>query len=182
MKKLENKENEDYKDRIKKLIERVEKGESSPEAYQQLLDKLEEVKEKVRSITKRQDRKEKAIVGFVFVVREYYELKADSNYPFNKKDLDKKIDAIYKLIVKELWKPIPSIPHKWDIPNKKKIAENIRMVLGEENYEYFYKKFKIKKIFHLRFEEKYPKATNWYFCLWTIAFIVLVIIWFIQRS
>ena len=84
---MENKENEEFKKRIKKLIDRVEEGENSPEAYQQLLDKLEQVKNVAISKTKKQDRNEKSIVGFVFAIREYYGLRNDPNYPFDKEDL-----------------------------------------------------------------------------------------------
>ena len=84
MNELEDKENEEYKNRIRELIERVEKGENSPEAYQQLLDKLEQIKNVAISKTKRQDRNEKSIVGFVFAVREYYRLRNDPSYPFDK--------------------------------------------------------------------------------------------------
>ena len=68
-----------------------------------------------------------------------------------------------------------------EVITQARIVENIRQVLGEENFEFFYKKFKIKRILHVPFEDKYPKATTLYMCLWTIAFIILLIIFFIQR-
>jgi len=44
---LEDKDNEEYKNRIKELIERVEtyKEKSTPEIYQQIFDGLERLKE-----------------------------------------------------------------------------------------------------------------------------------------
>ena len=42
-------EQEEYKKRKKALIERVEKGENSPEMYLQLLDKIGQVKQKAFS-------------------------------------------------------------------------------------------------------------------------------------
>ena len=163
---------------MKEIIERVEKGENSPEAYQQLLDKIEEVKITAFLRTKKRERSERSIVGFTRVIQEYYKLKADFNYPFNKDDLKKKIDAIYKLIYKELLKP-PNIPVRWALDNKRRIVENMRKVLGTENTNYFIKRYKVKRLLHLKFED--TKYYKYYVICWTIAFIVLLTIFLMQR-
>lgn len=175
----EREDQEDYKKRIKELIERVEKGDNSPEAYQQLLDKLEQIKNVAISKTKRQDRNEKSIVGFVFAIREYYGLRNDPNYPFDKEDLRKKITKIFKLVYKEILKPIPSIPHRWDYDNKRRIVENMTKVLGTEIMDIFIKRYKIRRLLRLKFED--TKYFKYYVCCWIIAFFVLLSIWIDQR-
>lgn len=175
---LEDKDNEEYKNRIRELIERVEKGENSPEAYQQLLDKLEQIKNVAISKTKRHDRNEKSIVGFVYAIREYYGLRNDPNYPFDKEDLRKKITAIFKLIYKELLKP-PNIPVRWALDNKRRIVENMTKVLGTEIMDIFIKRYKIRRLLRLKFEEK--KIFKYYAVCWTITFIVLLTIFIAQR-
>ncbi|NHJ21819.1 MAG: hypothetical protein EAX91_12810 [Candidatus Lokiarchaeota archaeon] len=177
---MENKENDEYKNRIKKLIERVEKGENSLEAYKQLLEKIEQVKITAIFRTKKRERNEKAIVGFTYAIREYYRLIFDPNYPFNKEDLKKKIDAIYKLIYKEFLKITPYCPDRWDLDNKRRIVENMRKVLGTENVEYFIKKYRIRRLIRLKFEM--TKYYKYYVICWTIAFIVLITIFVVQRS
>ncbi len=179
MNELDDKDNEEYKNRIRELIERVEKGENSPEVYQQLLDKLEQIKNVAISKTKRQDRNEKSIVGFVYAIREYYGLRNDPNYPFDKEDLRKKITAIFKLVYKEILKPIPSVPHRWDYDNKRRIIENMTKVLGTEIMDIFIKRYKIRRLLRLKFEEK--KIFKYYAVCWTITFIVLLSIWIGQR-
>ena len=175
---MEDKDNEEYKNRIRELIERVEKGENSPEAYQQLLDKLEQIKNVAISKTKRHDRNEKSIVGFVYAIREYYGLRNDPNYPFDKEDLRKKITAIFKLIYKELLKP-PNIPVRWALDNKRRIVENMTKVLGTEIMDIFIKRYKIRRLLRLKFEEK--KIFKYYAVCWTITFIVLLTIFIAQR-
>ena len=170
---------EEYKKRIRELVERVEKGENSPEVYQQLLDKLEQIKNVAISETKRHDRNEKSIVGFVYAIREYYGLRNDPNYPFDKEDLRKKITAIFKLVYKEILKPIPSVPHRWDYDNKRRIIENMTKVLGTEIMDIFIKRYKIRRLLRLKFED--TKYYKYYAICWTIAFIVLLTIFFAQR-
>ena len=174
----EDKDHEEYKNKVKKLIERVEKGEDSPEAYQQLLDKIEGVRITAFLRTKKHERIEVVIVGYVKAIREYYKLIADPNYPFNKDDLKKKIKALYKLIYNELLKP-PNIPVRWALDDKRRIVENIRKVLGEENTEYFIKKYKVNRLLRLKFED--TKYYKYYACCWTITVIVLLTIFFAQR-
>ena len=50
-------DNEEFKIRIRELIARVENGENSPEAFQQLLEKINQITRSAISITKKQDRK-----------------------------------------------------------------------------------------------------------------------------
>ena len=175
---MEDKDNEEYKNRIRELIERVEKGENSPEAYQQLLDKLEQIKNVAISKTKRQDRNEKSIVGFVYAIREYYGLRNDPNYPFDKEDLRKKITAIFKLVYYELLKP-PNVPVRWALDDKRRIIENMTKVLGTEIMDIFIKRYKIRRLLRLKFED--TKYYKYYAICWTIAFIVLLTIFFAQR-
>lgn len=177
--KMENKENEEYKKRIKELIDRIEKGDNSPEAYRQLLLKIEQIKRSAISITERQVRNERAIIGFVYALREYYWLRADPKYPFEKDRFLQEINALYKLIARELKKPNPHIPLKWDIDEKRRIVNNMKLVLGEEHISYFIKKYKIRRILRLKFEMR--EGYKYYVCCWIIAFIVLLSIWIGQR-
>lgn len=102
--KMENKENEDYKIRVKNLINRVEKDKdnNSLEGYQQLLEKMEEVKQSSISKINKSNRNNNAIKGFVYILREYFWLIADPKYPFEKGKLQEKIDSLYKLIYENL--------------------------------------------------------------------------------
>ena len=170
---------EEYRKRIKELVERVEKGENSPEAYQQLLDKLEKIKNVAISETKRHNRNEKSIVGFVYAIREYYGLRNDPNFPFDKEDLRKKITKIFKLIYKELLKP-PNVPVRWALDNKRRIVENMTKVLGTEIMDIFIRRYKIRRLLRLKFED--TKYFKYYAICWTITFIVLLTIFFAQRS
>ena len=172
-------DSEEYKKRIKELIERVEKGENSPEMYQQLLDKLGQVKQKAIAITNKKNRNEKSIFGFVFVLREYYWLRDDPRYPFKKDQFPEEIDALYKLIYKELKKRNQSLPGRFDIDNRKKILRNMRVALGSENITYFCKKYKIDKL--IRIDPPMKKWEENALCFICIAIVILFTIFFIQR-
>jgi DNA-binding transcriptional regulator PaaX len=172
-------ENEDYKKRVKDLIDRVEKGENSPEAYRQLLEKIEQIKRSAISKINKASRNEKVIIGFVYILREYYWLRDNPKYPFGKDHILEEIDALYKLIYKELQKPDPYLPDRWDIDEKKRIFSNIREVLGTENMDYFCKKHNIRKVVGLKLDMR--KGYECYLCCWIIAFIILLIIFFAQR-
>ena len=147
------------------------KGENSPVFYRQLLYKVEQVKITAILRTKKHERIEKAIVGFVHAIRKYYELIDDSNYPFNKYDLKTKIKELYKLIYNELLKP-PNIPVRWALDDKRRILNNMKTVLGEENMSYFMKKYKAKRLIRLKFED--TKYFKYYAICWIIAFIILI--------
>ena len=176
---MSEKEYEEYKNRIKKLIDRVEEGENSSEAYRQLLEKLEQVKRSAISKMSKSSRNEKVIVGLVYILREYYWLSTDPKYPFEKDNLLKEIDELYKLIARELRKPNPNIPLRWDIDEKRRILRNMKTVLGEENINYFIKKYKLRRIVRLKFEMR--KSYKYYVYFWIIAFIILLTIFIAQR-
>lgn len=178
--KMENKANEEYQKRIKELIERAEKGENSPESYRQLLEKLGQVKQSAISIIRKSHRNDKAIIGFVFVLREYYRLSADPKYPFEKGKFQEEIDSLYKLIYEELKKPNKYIPDTWDIDEKKKILRNMRVVLGAENIEQFCKKYNIRKLVRLKLHMR--KGYEYYAYCWIITVITLLIIFFILNA
>lgn len=192
-------EDDEYKKRVKELIERVEKGDNSPEMYRQLLEKIDEVKRKAISIIDeefrnikaksrkirfisikdKESRNIKAIFGFVFALREYYSIKSDPNFPFSKDGLQEEIDVLYKLIYDELKKPNLSIPERWSILERRRILKDMEVFLGTENMEYFSKNYKLKKLIRFKFE--HTKYYKYYACCWTIAFIVLLTIFFAQR-
>jgi len=168
------------KDELELSIESldVEKGELSPEGYRQFLEKIGQVKHSAISITNKTSRNEKAIIGFVHALREYYWLKDDLKFPYEKDHFPKKIKALYKLIYNELLKP-PNIPVRWALDDKRRIVENIRKVLGEENTEYFIKKYKVNRLLRLKFED--TKYYKYYAICWAITVIVLLTIFFAQR-
>lgn len=193
---MENNEQEEYKERIKKLVERVEKGENSPEAYRQLLEKLDEIKRRAISIVEEEyrrvkansrkisiisiedkvSRKDKAIFGFVFVLREYNLLKKDPNFPFSKDGLQEEIDALYKLIYDELKKHNLFLPDRWNILERREILKHIGVILGTENMEYFRKNYNLKRISGFKFE--HTKYYKYFVIFWTIAVIILLSILF----
>lgn len=157
----------------------MEKGENSPEMYQQLLDKIGQVKQKAIAITNKKNRNEKTIFGFVFVLREYYWLRADPMYPFKKNQIQEEIDALYKLIYKELKKRNRSLPGRFDIDDRKKILRNMRVALGSENMTYFCKKYKIGN--SIRIDPLTKKWEENALCFICIAIVILLTIFFIQR-
>ena len=180
MNELEEKDDsEEYKKRIKILIESAEKGENSPEMYQQLIDKIGQVKQKAIAITNKKYRNEKAIIGFVYALREYYWLRDDPKYPFKKDQFPEEIDVLYKLIYKELKKRSWSLPGRFDIDDRKKILRNMRVALGSENITNFCKKYKIDKL--IRIDPPMKKWEENALCFICIATIILLTIFFIQR-
>ncbi|MFX0025637.1 MAG: hypothetical protein ACFE8M_04420 [Candidatus Hermodarchaeota archaeon] len=156
-----DKDNEDeYKERIKKLIDRIEKGKDNntntvtPEMYQLFLEKLEELKLKVISKMNHEYRDERLIVILVYVIREYYWLRADPKYPNEKDQFLDKIDELYKLIYEELKKPSPFVSHYTPEERKnverfqrRRIVYRMTQVLGLTNVSNdFNKKYNVHEL------------------------------------
>lgn len=177
---MEDKEDqEEFRKRIKDLVDRLDKDKGTPEVYQLLLEKIEQIKRSAISKINKASRNEKVIIGLVYIIREYNMLRFDPKYPFEKDHVLEEIDALYKLIYKELQKPNPYIPDTWDIDEKKRILNNMREVLGTENMNKFYKKYKIHRLVRLKLDMR--KGFQYYAYCWIIAFIILLIIFLAQR-
>ena len=174
---MEDKDNEEYKNRIKELIERVEKDKDNPEGYQKLIE-IEELKNIAITHTNPNFRNEKSIIAFTFIIREYYRSRADPNYSTEEGQFQEEIDALYKLIYEELRKSkkftlfddISDINKKGDKLDKKRIINDMTKVLGMENINRdFYKYYKISDIMR---PEKYTKEIVR--CILTLVFQLLL--------
>lgn len=145
---MENKENEEYKNKIKKLIDRVEKGNSTPE--EQLLEAKELLLKTAKSRIHPYYRSERIILAFIYTIRDYYNRRASS---LVKNQFQKEIDNLYRLLFEELIKPNPNInpsdpkfKKKAEKLDRKRILKKMTIILGMENlFRDFYKHYDIKE-------------------------------------
>ncbi len=95
---------EEYKKRIRDLVEIVEKNKDNPEGYQQLLEKIGEIKQ--ASILGIDDyRSDICIMGFSAVIQLYQGLSTDPISPYEQGQFREEIDSMFHLIYEELKKP-----------------------------------------------------------------------------
>lgn len=174
---MENKDNEEYKKRIKALIEKVEKEKDAPEGERLVLEAKERLKQTAISKIHPIYRNEKIIIVFVYMIRDYYKQITDSTSPYEKDQLQEEIDGLFNLIYEELKKPNllihnrdPVIKAKVEDLDKKRILTNMARVLGEENINQFYKRFNIRKSIGLE-----PMTNAVYFvCIFVIIFVIML--------
>lgn len=183
---MEDKENEKYRKRIKELVDRLEKDKDTPEVFQLLLKRMGQVKQTLISKINPNYRNQRCVIGFVFIIRDYYWLRANPKYPTEKDQFQEEIDYLYKLIYEELKKPSPHIPtrnpnrrNKADIIDKRRILRRMVETLGAENVRnQFYKKFNIYE--ELQFNPFVRSMTEGqYKCLFAIVIIAIVVVLFV---
>ena len=148
---MEDKENEEFRKRIRDSVDRVEKDKNTPEFYRQFLEKIEELKQSaILDIDDK--RNDISIIGFASVIQLYKGLDTDPNSPYEKDQFQKEINSLYQLIYEELKKPNPflrNLNHRTkhlEIKDRKRLLVMIKKLLGEENFNHFYKNFKIRKL------------------------------------
>lgn len=142
----EKEDQEDYKKRMKELVERVEKTKDKNSKYTEQ-DIIEAKQRLLQSIKRRtqQDkyRSERIIVVLTYWIKGIYQYKED-HIP---------IDTLYELIYQQLKKPkilIPNLdPNRnnfLELVDKRRILRNMEVVLGEEHIKQFRKKYNLKKL------------------------------------
>ncbi len=149
---MEAKDQEEYKKRIKELIERVEKTEDKDSQYteQDIIEAKERLLQSAKSKIHPYFRREMILLAFVYNIRDYYKKRAESK---NKGKFQEEIDNLYNLIFKELIKTNPMIPSfnrrfkkKGERLDRKRILKKMTRILGMENlFRDFYKHYDIKE-------------------------------------
>lgn len=183
MSELEDKENEEYRKRIRDLAERLEKDKDKESAIgeQQVIEAKEQLLQTAKSGIHPYYRREMIIMVFVYTIRDYYKKRADST---EKEQFQKEIDALYKLIFEELIKPSPNIhpsdpkfKKKVEKLDRKRILKNMTRILGMENlFRDFYKHYDIKEATRT---DLCTKEILW--CVLTIICGTSVILYFFWR-
>lgn len=178
-------ETDEYKKRIKELIDRVEKNKEkdkdTPVGEQQVIEAKERLLQTAKSKIHPLYRSERIILVFTYLIRDYYRRRADLKVPLKKVQLQEEMDVLYKLIYEELKKPSLHNPNlnpyrrnTADIIDKRRILEKMTQVLGEENIRIFYKDYDVRKLVHSASRWK----NNWLtgkekVCLTVIVFIII---------
>lgn len=159
MDKKEKIENDEYKERIKELIDIVEKNKEiykdTPEGYQRVVEEKESLKQTAISRINPNYRNERIILIFVYLIRDYNRRIADPIVAIDKDQLQKEIDSLYKLIYEELKKPSlynpnlnPNRRNTADLIERRRILEKMAQVLGVEELDQFYKEYNIDDLVH----------------------------------
>lgn len=166
-------EDEEYKKRIKDLVDRVEKDKDASVSLVelQIINIKEHLLEPEKSRIHPYYRSEGIIYVFYTIIRYFYKLKASKSLT-GKDKLQEEIDALFKLIYEELKKPSPHIPltkHKeyHEKLDKRRIVGEMTKLLGLEN---------MNNDFFKKYDTKLVLKGNWkgLFCLLTVLLLGLV--------
>lgn len=137
-------EDKEYKERIKKIVERVEKTKDKDSKYteQDIIEKLERLLQTItRKTQEGKFRSEKIIVILTYWINGIYKNKKEKDYI--------PIDTLYELIAEQLKKPNPYFP-KFDlnreIADKRRILRKMEIVLGVKKIKQFKKKYNLSKL------------------------------------
>lgn len=150
--------NEEYRKRIKELVDKIEKEKdktidpSIGEA--QVLEAQERLLQTAKSKIHPDFRDFKIVFVFAYTIRDYYRRRAESL----EKDLfQEEIDTLYRLIYEELKKPNPFLlnydstrKNYAEISDKRRVLGHIAMVLGKEKMTKFYEKFHIAELLQVK--------------------------------
>ena len=186
MNELDDKENEEYKKRIRDLVSRVEAYAESntPEIYQQLLDELERLQESIIRNVQEKYRNAKVIYGFIFLLENYYYLRKDPVFSSREEKFQKQIDFAYRCIYEELKKLNLNRP-KYTQMTEEELSEihkaliYMRRIIGAKKTEQFYNKYKIENLVSLNSPLSKKQLRNSlfiYLSTITIGIIIFVII------
>ena len=166
-------EDEEYKKRIKAVINKVEKEKDALVSLVELeiINIKEHLLEPEKSRIDPYFRSEGVIYVFYTTIRYFYKLKASKTLT-GKDKLQEEIDILFKLIYEELKKPSPHIPltklkEYHEKIDKRRIVGEMTKLLGLENMNNdFFKKYNTKLVL----------KGNWTrnLCLLTVLFLGLV--------
>lgn len=183
---MEEKENDEYRRRVKEFIDKVEKGKdevndtSIGEAL--VLEAQERVLQTAKSKIHPDFRDFKIVLLFAYTIRDYYRRRAESP----KKDLfQEEIDGLYELIYEELKKPNPFLlnydanrRNYAEISDKRRMLGHIAMAIGKEKMTQFYKKFNIGELLQVNRSSRGmtpSQQRTFVFIMAVIAFIVILL-------
>lgn len=146
---MEDKENEEFKKRIRELVKNVEKKDLESQYTEQ---DLKEARERLIQTVKRRTqeekyRDEKLIVLSTLWIQSLYKHEIEDQH----RD---EIDTFYEIIFEQLKKPAmyipnldPTKPNPLDFADKKRILRNMENVLGKEKVDFFKKKYNLSNWF-----------------------------------
>jgi len=150
----EKEDQEEYKKRMKEIIERVEKTKDKDSKYteQDVIEKKEELLQILtRKTHEGKYRSEQIIAMLTYWIHSLYKFRTKKNQS------QEEIDALYKLIYEQLKKPNILIPNPdpfIDRLDKRKILKNMEKLLGEKNIKSFIKRYNLKKDLDLNLSVK----------------------------
>ena len=185
---MEEKDNEEYRNRVKKLIDKVEKEKYEDKdtsiGEAQVLEAQERVLQKAKSKIHPDFRDFKIVFVFAYTIRDYYRRRAESP----EKDLfQEEIDTLYRLIYEELKKTNPFLlnydPNRKnyaEISDKRRVLGHIAIVLGKEKMTRFYDKFNIAELLQVNRPAR-NTTTSQFDCMLGIIIIAIgiVVIYFV---
>jgi len=146
---MEDKENEEFRKRIRELVKNVEKKDPNSQYTEQ---DLKEARERLIQTVKRRTqeekyRDEKLIVLSTLWIQSLYKHEIEDQH----RD---EIDTFYEIIFEQLKKPAmyipnldPTKPNPLDFADKKRILRNMENVLGKEKVDFFKKKYNLSNWF-----------------------------------
>ena len=151
---------EEYRKRIRKIVERVEKTEDKDSKYTE--QDIIERKEKLLQIIEKRTQKDKHRSEFIIATLTYW---IRSIYKYEKERDHIPIDKLYTLVYEQLKKPNPYFPkfdlnreNPLEIADRRRILRNMENLIGAENIKSFKKRYNIKdsswKNNYLSFNEK----------------------------
>ena len=162
---MDEKEDEEFKKRIRELVKNVEKKD--PDSQYTEHD-LKEARERLIQTIKRRTqeekyRDEKLIVLSTLWIQSLYKHKIEDQH-------QDEIDTFYEIIFEQLKKPsmyIPNLdptrPNPIEIADKKRILRNMEKVLGEEEMNRFKKKYNLSKLISLAQKSEQRDPNSWLF-------------------
>ncbi|GAI72352.1 unnamed protein product [marine sediment metagenome] len=183
---MEEKDNEEYKKRVKELIDKMENEKDDDKdtaiGEAQVLEAQKRLLQTAKSKIHPDFRDVKIVLVFVYTIRDYYRRRAESS---EKDQFQEEIDALYKLIYEELKKPNPFFlnynsnrTNYAEISDKRRVLGHIAMVLGKEKMTQFYQKFNIGKLLQVNRSGRNMTTSqyNWmlFVVIAAIAFTVII--------
>lgn len=181
VKKLEYKDNEEYRKRIKELIDRVErnKDKDAPEEELRVLKTKERLLQTAKSKINPDFRNIKIVMLFAHTIKDYYKRSANS---LEKNQFQEEIDELYQLIYDELKKPSAfqmnfdsNKTNYAELREKRRIIGHLGIILGKEKIETFYEKFNLSELFDSP-RRGGDMSMRQYNCLFVFVIIAIVIV------
>jgi hypothetical protein len=142
---MEEKEDEEFKKRIRELVKNVEKKDPDSQYTEQ---DLKEARERLIQTIKKRTHEDKYRNEFIIMtstlwIQSLYRHKIEDQH-------QDEIDTFYEIIFEQLKKPFMYTtnldPTTIEIVDKKRILRNMENVLGKEKVDFFKKKYNLSKL------------------------------------
>lgn len=162
---MEDKEDEEFKKRIRELVKNVEKKDADSQYTEQdLIEARERLIQKIKRITQEEKfRSERILLTSTYWIQSLYKHKIEDQH-------QDEIDTFYEIIFEQLKKPSmyipnpdPTRPNPIEIADKKRILRNMEKVLGEEEMNRFKKKYNLSKLISLAQKSEQRDPNSWLF-------------------